>query len=188
MGRNGGRELTFLKWRVAHAAPLNPTVLPFRRSDTNPYESSLHSPDVCRTKIQRPGLRFSVLAVAVLAGIGNTSAALIDAYREGYPTGDGYLFIGITTLIPISIAVIGMFILIGRRMLTYLIWSTGSIVAILPGLLAWSLCAALPSPRVHSGAGQMHIFFLPIIHIGYSLLIYSGTGILVMVASQKPNP
>ncbi|TWU01694.1 hypothetical protein Pla100_14290 [Neorhodopirellula pilleata] len=26
MGCNGGRELTFLRWRVVRAAPLNPTV------------------------------------------------------------------------------------------------------------------------------------------------------------------
>ncbi|QDT03876.1 hypothetical protein K227x_22610 [Rubripirellula lacrimiformis] len=27
MGCNGGRELTFLKWRVVRAAPLNPAVM-----------------------------------------------------------------------------------------------------------------------------------------------------------------
>lgn len=134
------------------------------------------------------GLRLSLLAMAVIAGIANISAALIDAYREGYPTSDGYLFVAIMTLIPIAIAVIGMLILIGSRLTTYLIWSTGTFVAVVPGLLVWSYCAALPSPRVHMGAGQMHIFFLPIIHIGYSLLVYFGIGLLVMVASQKPSP
>lgn len=122
-----------------------------------------------------------------LVGIGNTSAALIDAYREGYPTLDGYLFIGIATLIPMAFGVAGMLILIVRRLTTYLLWSAGSFVALLPGLLVWSVCAAMPSPRIHIGAGQMHIFFLPVIHIGYCFLVYLGTGLLALVVSRTPE-
>ena len=78
-----------------------------------------------------------------------------------------------------------MLILFSRQLKTYLIWSVGSFTALLPGPLVWSLYAAWPTPRIHMGAGQMYIFFLPVIHIGYSLLVYFGTGLLVIVASQR---
>ncbi len=134
------------------------------------------------------GLRLSLLGMAVLAGIGNTSAALIDAYREGYPTLDGYLFIGITTMIPWVIGVMGMLLCFVRPFSTYSLWSLGTFVALLPGLLLWSVYTAMPSPRIHTGAGQMHIFFLPVIHIGYSFLVYLGTALLGFVVSQNPKP
>ena len=132
----------------------------------------------------RTNFRVSLLAIVSLVGIGNTSAALIDAYREGYPTLDGYLFIGIATLIPTVFGVAGMLFSIVRRFTTYVIWFAGSIVALLPGLLVLSFYAAMPTPRIYVGAGQMHIFFLPIIHIGYCFLVYLGTGLLALVVSE----
>ena len=80
---------------------MNLNVLSFRKSTTNPYDASPHAPSVKHATSFRPGLRFSLLAVAALAGLGNTTAALIDAYKERYPHLDGYLFIGITTVIPL---------------------------------------------------------------------------------------
>ncbi len=58
--------------------------------------------------------RSLLLALVSFTGIGNTAAALIDAYHEGYPTLDGYLFIGIATLIPLVIGLIGMLVMIVR--------------------------------------------------------------------------
>jgi hypothetical protein len=125
--------------------------------------------------------------MVTFVGIWNTSAALTDAYREGYPTLDGYLFIGTASLIPMAIGVVAMSIVIGRRLTTYLLWSAGSLVALLPGLLLWTVCAAMPTPRSGSGVGQMHIFFLPMIHIGYCSLVYFGTGLIAVVVSRAPE-
>jgi hypothetical protein len=152
-----------------------------RRSNSNPYERASNASQ--RFSV-RSNLRLSLLAIVSLVGIGNTSAALIDAYREGYPTLDGYLFIGIATQIPMVLGVAGMLLSIARRFTTYLIWFAGSNVSLLPGLLVWAVCAAIPAPRIHIGAGQMHIFFLPVLHIGYCFLVYLGTGLLALVVSE----
>lgn len=133
----------------------------------------------------RLGLRLSLLGMSALTGIGNTSAALIDAYREGYPNVDGYLFIGIATMIPWVIGVTGMRLCFERPLSTYTHWSVGTFVALLPGLFVWILLGVKPS-SVHTGAGQMHIFLLPVIHIGYSLVVYLATALLA-VASRNPK-
>ena len=163
-------------------------VLSFRGTKTNPYETSKDAIAIAQSLRFRLRLRLSTFGMAALAGIGNTSAALIDAYREGYPTLDGYLFIGITTMIPWMVGVIGMLLCFMRPFPTYCLWSVGTFVALLPGLFLWTVCAAMPSPRIHTGAGQMHIFFLPVIHIGYSFLVYLGTALLGVVVTQNSKP
>jgi hypothetical protein len=155
-----------------------------RRCNTNPYETNEHASDVSKELSVRSNFRVSLLALVSVVGIGNTCAALIDAYREGYPSLDGYLFIGIATLIPMAIGVAGMLLSIARRFKTYLVWSAGSLLALIPGLFVWSVCAAIPTPRIHMGVGQMHIFFLPVFHIGYCLIVYLGTGLLALVVSE----
>ena len=125
--------------------------------------------------------------MAVLAsvlGLGNTAAALTDAYRERYPTFDGYLFIGIATQVPFAIGAVGIFTQILRRASSFWLWTAGTYVVILPGLLVWSFYASIPTPRTHMGAGQMHIFFLPFIHIGYCFVVYLVTGLLALFVSR----
>lgn len=130
-------------------------------------------------------LRLSLLGLAALIGLGNTSAALIDAYRVSYPTLDGYLFIGITTMIPWMIGIIGMLLCFLRPLSTYSLWTVGTFVALLPGVLLWTVYAAGPSPRLYTGAGQMHIFLFPVMHIGYSFFVYLGTALLGAVVSRN---
>lgn len=127
------------------------------------------------------------MGMAALIGLGITSAALIDASREGVKTLEGYLFVGIATTIPWVIGLIGMLFCFVRRLSTYSLWTVGTFVVLLPGLLLWTFYAARPSLRAYSGAGQMHIFLLPIVHIGYGLLIYSGTVLLGCVVSRDPK-
>lgn len=57
-------------------------------------------------------------------------------------------------------------------------------VALFPGLLVWIVCASMPTPRICVGSGQMHIFFLPVFHLGYCFFVYLGTGLLALVASN----
>jgi hypothetical protein len=151
---------------------------------TNPYETKKHT-----TLYEKPvhvplNQRVLVFALVTLIGVCNSGIALIDAYRERYPTVDGYLFIGIATLIPYGVGAIGMLTQFFHRSAKYWFWAVGSIVAQLPGLLIWSMCAAMPTPRMHLGAGQMHIFFLPIVHIGYSMFVYFGIGLLILAISR----
>jgi hypothetical protein len=164
-----------------------PAVLSNRRSNTNTFETNEIASVDSQSFNDRSNFRTKLLAMVALVGIGNTAVALTDAYREGYSSFDGYLFIGIATLIPMIIGIAGMLVSIVRHFTTYLIWSAGAMVAMLPGLLVWSAYAALPTPRNHMGAGQMHIFFLPVIHIGYCLLVYLGTGLLALVVSETPE-
>ena len=148
----------------------------------NPYQSNqLDHVALHASGVKWHG-RILVLAVVVALGVANTVAALIDTFREGFSTFDGNLFVGIATLIPFAIGVTGMLLLIAGRSFSYWIWSAGTVVAILPGLLVWLICSFIPSPRVHNGAGQMHIFFYPILHIAYCFVPYSGAGFLAFVA------
>jgi hypothetical protein len=156
-----------------------------RSSKSNPYESVEHVIDGAREINGFLSFRVLLLALVLIIGVGNTTVALVDAYREGYPTSDGYLFIGIATLLPTLVGGAGMLYAISRRFLTYLVWSIGTIVALLPGLIVWSACAVIPTPRVHMGAGQMHVFFLPVIHIGYCFFVYLAVGLLAQVVSKS---
>ena len=152
-----------------------------RNSATNPYQANELDSVASHASGTKWQERILVLAVVVALGAANTIAALIDTFREGLPTIDGYLFVGIASLIPFAMGVTGMLPLFTRRSPSYWIWSAGTIVAILPGLIVWLLYSLIPSPRVHNGAGQMHIFFLPIIHILYCIVPYLGAGFLALV-------
>jgi hypothetical protein len=134
-----------------------------------------------------PVFRVSLLGLVLLLGIGNLSAAFIDTYREGYPTRDGYLFIGIATLLPMMCGGAGMLCSFTRRLETYLIWTAGSVIALLPGFIVWSIFASIPTPRMHIGAGQMHLFFLPVIHVGYCYLVYLATGLIAQVTMETTD-
>ena len=160
-------------------------VLSIKERVTNPYGvETLGVTNEAGNALQTMN-RVIAFSIAIGMGLANTIAALIDAYREGYPTMDGYIFISVATQIPIWLGVLGMLVTIFRQTKSYWIWCGGVLVAMLPGLLIWTICALLPVPRLHSGAGQMHIFFLPIIHIAYSLLIYLGTALMTVVAQSK---
>jgi len=154
---------------------------------TNPYETNGQAARSEKPIGVQSNWRIILLALVTLMGAGNTVTALMNAYRERYPTLDGYLFIGIATLIPYGVGAVGLLTQLARRSTMFWLWSMASIVALLPGLLLWSIYASFPTPRVHMGAGQMHIFFLPIIHIGYCFLVYLGAGLLALAISADGN-
>ena len=124
------------------------------------------------------------LSGAIGIGVANNVAALVDAYREGYSAIDGYIFISVATQIPVLIGWLGMLATIFRKTKSYWIWFGGVLATTIPGLLIWTICASMPVPRLHTGAGQMHIFFFPIIHIAYCFLIYLGTALMTAVVQS----
>ncbi len=40
---------------------------------------------------------------------------------------------------------------------------------------------------MHIGAGQMHLFFLPVIHVGYCYLVYLATGLIAQVTMETTD-
>ncbi len=152
---------------------------------TNPYDISLCSPHDDCTRFRRSFMRLSMFALLLLLGVTNVLTAHVDAYKEGYRTADGYAFIAVTTFLPCAVGIAGMLRLNDRGWKIFLIWYAGSLTAMIPGVLIWLWYAVKPMPRIYEGKGQMHIFLFPMIHLGFSLIVYFTTALLVLVNSQR---
>lgn len=114
----------------------------------------------------------SWLLVAV--AVSTLAAAMVDSVREGYVWMGGLLFIGIASMTPSFIGV-----LVTRRLRNSVrvwIWLSGALIATLPMLGIWIIAALKPVPRQYVGAGQMHIFLLPVVHVVTSIPIYLLAG------------
>lgn len=129
--------------------------------------------------------RIVTLVLVVSLAIINCVSASIDAKREGYPHLEGYLFFGIASVLPHLVGAMLMLTKLTGSAANYWLWSIATILAVLPGLPLWILCAIQPEPRNYISAGQMHIFLIPILHVAYSILVYFATWLIELAAKRE---
>ncbi len=147
-----------------------------KTSAENPYSPPAKAPQRERRLSARVRFRYTTLAIVALACLLIPTIALIDAAREGYYEPVGFGFIALVAFLPGAIGFKAMLATRHRSSGVFLVWVVGTLIVILPGLVVWTICALQPVPRMHLGAGQMHIFFFPVLHLVGSVVVYLGTG------------